>query len=171
MISKKMSSQLNEQVKHEFNASHSYLAMACFFDGMELKALAARFHEQADEERAHALKLVHYLGEVGAKVKLTALAEPKAAYESPADLIATALNQEIAVTAQINALVDLAITENDHATRSYLQWFVDEQVEEVSSMEHLLAIAKMAGDDLLHLDTYVRHMLKAEGEAADSPTA
>ncbi len=160
MISRKMTTKLNEQITHELNAAHSYLAMACFFDAKELKALAKHFRAQSEEERTHALKIVDYLGEVGAPVKLTALAAPKAGYKSPADAISTALAQEKTVTDQINALASLAESESDHATRGYLQWFVDEQIEEVSSMEHLLAIAKMAGSNLLQLDSYVRHMMK-----------
>jgi len=128
MISKAMNQRLNEQVTHEFAASQSYLAMACMFDGLGLSALAARFREQSAEEREHALKLVGYISEVGGVVKLEALDAPKSDYASVPAAIEAALESEMTVTGQINALVDLAESEKDHATRSFLQWFVDEQV-------------------------------------------
>lgn len=162
MISEALNAKLNEQIKHEFDAAYSYLAMACYFETHSLEALAARFREQSDEEREHAMKIVDYLLETGARVTLAPLDAPKHEYNSPADAIATALSQEKTVTEQINTLVDLAKSENDHASCSFLQWFVDEQVEEVSSMSHLLEIARMAGDNLLNLDAYVRHMAKKD---------
>lgn len=162
MISQAMQGKLNEQIGHEFGASHAYMAMACWFEQRSLNALGKRFRQQSAEEREHAIKIIDYLLEVGARPKLGALAEPKADYANVPDVIAAALEQEKTVTSQINALVDLADKENDHATRSFLQWFVDEQVEEVSSMQTLLDVAKMAGSNLLQLEAYVRHTLEKD---------
>lgn len=159
MISKIMTAKLNEQVTHELGASQAYLAMACQFESMSLKALAQHFRKQTEEERGHALKIVDYLLEVGATVSLAALDAPRTAYKSVQAAIRAAVEHETRVTAQIHALVGLAEKEKDYATRSFLQWFVDEQVEEVSSMEHLARIAELAGDNLLQLESYVRHML------------
>jgi ferritin len=155
MISAAMNAKLNEQITHEMNASQKYLAIACAFDDMGLKGLAQRFREQSDEERGHALKILDYVLEVGGKVALQALAQPKGDYASVLAAIEAAVESELTVTRQINDLVDLAEKEKDHATRSFLQWFVDEQVEEVSSMSHMAQLARMAGNNLLQLEAAV----------------
>jgi ferritin len=65
------------------------------------------------------------------------------------------LDQEVKVTHQINALVELARSENDYITINFLQWFLTEQLEEVSSMDNLLKIVQRAGDNLLQADEYL----------------
>lgn len=159
LISKAMNAKLNEQITNEFGASQSYLAIAAMFDGMSLKALAAYFRKQTEEERAHALKIYDYVLGVGGEVRLAALSAPKPDYPTAKAAIDAAVKHELKVTQQIHDLVTLAEKEKDYATRSFLQWFVDEQVEEVSSMEHLLRIAEMAGVNLLQLESYVRHQM------------
>ncbi|MBI5865386.1 MAG: ferritin [Planctomycetes bacterium] len=162
-ISKAMNAKLCEQISNEFGASQAYLAMACMFDGLALKGLAKLFRKQTDEEREHALKILDYVLEVGGDVKLAALPAPKSDFSSVKAAIDAAHKHELRVTQQIHDLVALADKEKDYASRSFLQWFVDEQVEEVSSMEHLLRIAEMAGVNLLQLESYVRHMLAPKG--------
>ncbi|MBW7904327.1 MAG: ferritin [Phycisphaerae bacterium] len=157
LISAAMNAKLNEQITHEMNASQKYLAIACTFDGLSLKRLARRFREQSDEERGHATKILDYVLDVGGNVTLQALAQPKGDYATVLAAIEAAVESELTVTRQINDLVDLAEKEKDHATRSFLQWFVDEQVEEVSSMSHLAQLARMAGNNLLQLEAAVAH--------------
>jgi ferritin len=151
MISAKMNKALNQQVTNELNASFSYLAMSFAFNDMGLRIFGERFKEQADEERGHAMKITGYIQEVGGKVCLDALAKPKSDYDSAQSMVEAALASEETVTKQINNLVALAETEKDYATRSFLQWYVDEQVEEVSSMSELLQMVKMAGEVNLFL--------------------
>lgn len=160
MISQKMTDKLNDQIGHEFGASQTYLAMACQFDGLGLKMLAKYFRKQTEEEREHALKILDYLLGVGAKVKLAPLAAPKHDYPTVLGAIEAALEHEKKVTQQINDLVALAEEEKDYATRSFLNWYVDEQVEEVSSMSHLVDICKMCGQHLLQLEAYLIHTEK-----------
>ena len=159
LISKAMNAKLNDQIANELGASQAYLAMACMFEELGLKALAAHFRKQTEEERTHALKIVDYIIDVGGKVKVSALVAPKNDYPTAKAAIDAALKHELKVTSDINDLMAMAEKERDYASRSFLQWFVDEQVEEVSSMEHLLRIAEMAGVNLLQLESYVRHML------------
>jgi ferritin len=159
LISKAMNTKLNDQVSNELGASQAYLATACMFEEMGLKALAVYFRKQTEEERGHALKIIDYVLAVGGKVKLAQLVAPKSDYPTAKAAIDAALKHELKVTSDINDLVALAEKERDYASRSFLQWFVDEQVEEVSSMEHLMRIAEMAGVNLLQLESYVRHML------------
>ncbi|MEP0845398.1 MAG: ferritin [Phycisphaerae bacterium] len=162
MISEAMNAKLNEQVANEFMASQTYLAMACQFEGLNLKNLAAFFRKQTEEEREHALKIVDYVLEVGGRVKLAPLPAPRESYPSVLAAIETALEHEKRVTQQIHDLVSLAEQEKDYASRSFLNWYVDEQVEEVSSMDHLRAVCKMCGDHLLQLEAYLIHTKRAE---------
>ena len=149
LISKKMNAALNKQVGNEMNASHTYLAMSCCFAGMGLMIFASRFRKQSDEERVHSLKIVDYIHDVGGSVVFDAVVKPKAEYSSVRAIVKAAVDSEMTVTAQINQLVALADKENDYATRSFLGWFVDEQVVEVSSRTELLQLVTMAGESNL----------------------
>jgi ferritin len=162
LISDAVNAKLNEQVKNEFGASHAYLAMSAAFDSMGLKILAARFLEQSEEEREHALKIFKYIQDVGGDVALTTIPEPKAKFETAKDIIKAALDSELTVTQQINNLVALADKEKDYATRSFLNWFVDEQVEEVQSMRDLLQWSEMVRD-VLYVENLVRHQMASKG--------
>lgn len=159
MIPATVSAKLNEQVRNEMDASQKYLAIACQFDGMGLKSLAAYFRKQTEEEREHALKIVDYLLEVGAEVKLAEIPAPQGAFPTVVAAIDAAVAHEQLVTRQIHDLVALSEKEKDYATRSFLQWYVDEQVEEVSTMSQLAQVARLAKDNLLQLDGYVGRLL------------
>jgi len=159
-ISEAMNKKLNTQITNEFLASQIYLSMACMFEDMGLRNLARVFRKQTEEERGHALKILDYVLENEGKVRLQAIPEPPAEWSTVTDAIAAALAHERKVTGQINELVALADQEKDYATRSFLNWFVDEQVEEVNSMSSLLQAAKLAGDRLLQLEAYIAHMIK-----------
>jgi len=162
MISETMNAKLNDQVTAEFGAAHAYLAMACLFDNMSLKVLAGRFFKQYSEELEHAMRIVRYVLEVGGTVALDGIAKPKKDYKNLEDIVATALQNEKDITAKINDLVALADKEKDYATRSFLQWFIDEQVEEISTMSELLNLVKLAGNNVLQLEAVVRHQMLAE---------
>jgi ferritin len=157
-ISDTMNSKLNDQVTNELTASQIYLSMACMFDHMGLKNLCGLFLKQTDEERGHAMKIMRYTQEAGGRVRLKEIPAPPAEWPSVAAAVEEALNHERKVTGQINDLVALADKERDYATRSFLNWFVDEQVEEEDSMGSLLQAAEMAGKNLLQLEAYVAHM-------------
>lgn len=146
MISEKMNQALNRQVTSEFGASHAYLAMACCFHDMGLKVFAQRFYQQAGEERDHAVKILKYVQDVGGKTTFDAIAKPKVGYTTALSIIEAAVEAEQGVTKQVNELMALAEAEKDYATRSFLQWFVDEQVEEVSSMLEIQQWVQMAGE-------------------------
>lgn len=157
MISDTMCAKLNAQIAAEFAAAHSYLAMACAFDRMGWKILAKRFLEQHDEERQHAMKFLGYVQEVGGTVTLEAIPQPAADYTGAEAIVQAALESEENVTRLIHELVALAETEKDYATRSFLNWFVDEQVEEVAGVNDLLTLVRIAGDNLLQVESRIRH--------------
>ena len=144
MFSKKMLTRLNEQVKNEFHASWLYMAMAFALEDMNLKGFANWFYAQADEEREHAMKIANYIMDQGGQVTLTELPKPKTEYKSVEEIVKGALDHELKVTKQINEIAMMAEKESDLATRQFMAWFIDEQVEEVSSVTNLLEMVKMA---------------------------
>ena len=146
LISAEMKAAINEQIGHEFAAMLQYVAIATYFEGEALPGLAHHFYRQAEEEREHAMRFVSYVVEAGGKVAIPAMPAVKSGFGSAEEAVQLSLDQELTVTRQINGLMDQAITENDHTARTMLEWFVAEQVEEVSSMETLLRMVQRAGD-------------------------
>ena len=155
-ISKNIVEPFNNQIKSEFSASAQYIAIAVYFEELGLLELAQFFHRQSDEEREHALKFVHFMLETGAKPIIPSIPELRNDFGDPAEAVAFALEQEETVTDQINNLVNISISEGDHASNNFLQWFVTEQVEEVDTMTTLLQTIKLAGDNLLLVEDFVR---------------
>ena len=165
LISQKMNAAINEQIGREFGASHQYVAIAAHFDAENLSTLAKHFYRQAEEERDHAMRFVRYLVDAGAKVAIPAVAAPKPEFSSAEDAVKLSVKWEKEVTKQIHALVELAMKESDHTTFNFLQWFVAEQLEEVSSMEKLLSIVQRSGESgLLHVDRYLASEGGEKGE-------
>lgn len=147
MISKQMNARLCGQVANEMAASYSYLGMACALERMGLKMFSAFFLKQSEEERGHALRIVKYVQDVGGDVSLAAIPAAATDYSTVTSIVEAALASELTVTKQVNDLMALAEQESDYATRSMLNWFVKEQVEEVSSMTELLQLLKLAGEE------------------------
>jgi ferritin len=157
-ISKAMAELMNAQVGNELGASNQYVQIATYFDGKSLSKLAKFFYEQAEEERDHAMKFVHFLMEVGAELSLPAIPAAKADIGSAEKAFEMSLGWEQEVTKQINAMMDLAIQEKEYASQAFLQWFVTEQVEEVSTMEGMLDVVRQAGEkNLLMVEAYLTH--------------
>lgn len=144
MISKKMETKLNAQVKEEFNSEWIYRSMAYALEAMNLSVFAKWFSKQADEEAEHAEKIAKYILDQGGAVKLTELPAPKTDWKSVEEICAAAVKHEIHITNCINKLWDEAHKEGDKATLSMLNWFVDEQVEEVATTTQLLEMVKLA---------------------------
>jgi ferritin len=156
---------LNAQLGRELEAHLQYLAISSWFDSEGLPELTGFFARQAAEEHEHAMKFLTYIQDVGGPVVIPALAAPKPAFESAEEAVATSLEAEEDVTARIDAIVDQAIATKDHATQAFLQWFVTEQVEEVSTMGELLQVTRRAGErNLLLLEDYVARL---GGEGAE----
>ena len=150
---------MNTQIQSEFSASQQYIAIAVYFDAESLPDLAAFFYRQAEEERMHAMKFVHFLLDTGAHPLIPNTPELKNKFDGAAEAVEFALNQELKVTDQINNLVRVAREDQDYASLNFLQWFVDEQVEEVDTMSKLLATIKHAGGMLLLVEDFVRRNL------------
>ena len=164
-MSNKLAAGVNAQVGNELLASHQYIAIATYFDEEGLPALAQHFYKQSLEERDHAMRFVKMLLEASAAVKIPAVPAPKTGFKSAAEAVKLALDSEMRVTAQINALMDQAIVDKDHGNKNALEWFVNEQREEMSSMDTLLRMVKRAGESGLF---FVENFLLQGGLAAES---
>ncbi len=169
IISKKMNEALNGQIGHEFGASLQYTSIASYFTGECLPILAARFVQQADEERTHALKFVKYILDAGGTVEIPAIPAPRGGFKSAEEAVALSVGWEKTVTKQINNLMELSLKESDFATQGFLTWFINEQVEEVSSMETLLKMIQRAGEaNLLYVESYLAGQVKGNSEGGSA---
>lgn len=155
MIHDKAAELINEQVGHEFAASYQYTAISTWCDAEALPEMAKYFTMQADEERMHALKMVQFLNDTDRTVDFPALPKPQSTFESVEHVFQLSYDQEVQVTDQIKAIYNAAADHNDRVTQNFLQWFLEEQVEEVAAMDALLKITKRAGNDLFRVEDYI----------------
>ncbi len=162
LISDTLAKAFSTQVGNEFGASIQYVMLASYFEREALPQLAARFYAQAAEENMHAMKLAHYVTEAGGLLVVPAIPAGKTDFISVAEAVQLALDAELKVTQQINDLVGMAMKESDHLAQIFLQWFVNEQLEEVTSMEMLLRTVKRAGDNLLLVEDFLARQSKTD---------
>jgi len=160
LISPELEAALNAQVGREFGASLQYVNIATYFDSGSLPELAAFFYRQAEEERLHAMKFVHYVVAAGGTVAVPSIPAPPHDFASADAAVEAAVNWELDVTHHINDLMDLAVKQRDHIAQNFLQWFVAEQLEEVSSMTTLRDIIARAGQNLLFVEDYLARQPK-----------
>ncbi len=146
MISKNIQTALNKQLNAEFYSSYFYLSMSAYFEANDLQGFAKWFRMQADEEYAHAMKIFDYVYQVGGEVALQKIDGPKTKWNSFLEVFKDTFVHEQKVTKSINAIVDLAQREKDHATVNFLQWFVGEQVEEEATAQMNVKKMEMIGD-------------------------
>jgi ferritin len=162
MISKTLETTLSKQVNRELFSAYLYLAMSSYFETVSLKGFAKWMRLQAKEEQIHAMKFYDYIVARGGKVTLMDIEAPKNKWASAGKVFEDTYSHEQKVTAMINGLVDLAISEKDHATFEMLQWFVKEQVEEEEHALDILNQIKIVGDIPGHL-FYLDHKLGKRG--------
>ena len=156
MISERIQDKLNEQIQKEFYSAYLYLSMEAYFASENLNGFANWFHIPAQEERDHAMMIFDYVNRVGGRVLLRQIDAPRVEFASPEDVLKATLEHEQFVTRSIYDIVDVALEEKDHKTNSFLQWFVNEQVEEEENAENNLkrfAMVKGDGRGILMLDS------------------
>jgi ferritin len=146
VLSDKLLHELNEQIKYEFFSANYYLAMAAHCAAEDFNGFANFFIVQAEEERFHAMKFFNFINEKGGRAVIRALDEPKNQFSSLEEIFALSLKHEQFVTNRIYGLMDLAVAEKEHSTISFLNWFIDEQVEEEASMSEILSKVKRLGE-------------------------
>ncbi|MDY0275670.1 MAG: ferritin [Desulfomicrobium sp.] len=146
MLSPKIEKALNAQINAELFSSYLYLAMVAYFQDTNLSGFAHWMTLQSQEETSHGMKFFQHIIERGGRVTLEVIDRPQFEWKSPLEAMEAALEHEIYITKRINDLVDLAMDEKDHATASFLQWFVDEQVEEEDNANGIVQKLRMIGD-------------------------
>ncbi|MDQ3720325.1 MAG: ferritin [Actinomycetota bacterium] len=172
MASQPFVEKLNEQIGNELSAHNQYVAIAVHYDAETLPRLASFFYAQALEERDHAMMMVRYLLDADAEPRIPALPAPQAAFGGLVEPVALALEQERRVTEQINALAALARGDSDLSSEQFMQWFIREQVEEVSTMSDLLRVVERARENPLQAEEYLaREGLGGEGSDPTAPPA
>ncbi|MEA1971664.1 MAG: ferritin [Thermodesulfobacteriota bacterium] len=147
MLSNNMLNALNKQINKEIYSAYLYMSMSAYSQYTGLKGFANWFMVQYNEEMEHAMKIYTYINDQGEQVKLMAIDEPPAEFESPLDMFEKTLDHEKFITKSINELADLATEEKDHATGIFLQWFVTEQIEEEGNDNDIINQLKLIGDN------------------------
>jgi ferritin len=160
--------QLNEQIGNEFAAHQQYVACAIHYDALTMPQMAAFFYAKAIEERDHAMMMVKFLLDTGAEVRIPGVDAPETKFADVVAPVELALAQEKRVTEEVFALTKTAREEDDFAAEQFMQWFIKEQVEEVATMNDLLAVVTRAKDDIEAIEEYVR---REQGAAGTDPTA
>ncbi|MBN1506089.1 MAG: ferritin [Sedimentisphaerales bacterium] len=144
MLGKKMEKALNEQIHAELHSAYLYLAMSAWFESESLPGFASWMRVQHREETAHAMKLFKFVVERRGRVVFKAVEEPAKEWKSPLAAFEAAFEHEQYITGRIGELVNLANEEKDHAAHAFLQWFVNEQVEEEATADGIVQKLKMA---------------------------
>jgi ferritin len=169
MMSQTMQDALNEQMKHEFYSSYLYLSMSAYCDAVNLPGLSHWMRAQAQEEAKHALRIFDHILDRGGRISLAQIDQPPAQFASPREVFDQAARHEQQVTASINKVYGLAMDERDFASKVFLDWFVQEQVEEEKTSGLLAEQLRMVGEDrpgLLMLD---RELGQRRSGAAEAP--
>lgn len=147
MLSPELEEAMNAQIAAELYSSHLYLAMSAFCEAENLPGSAHWFRLQAEEERAHALRFFGHVVDRGGRVTLRAIDAPPGGFGSPLEAFERALAHEREVTAMIDALYGMAVQQGDYASQVFLQWFVEEQVEEEKQATAIVqALSTLGGD-------------------------
>ena len=146
MISKKMMEKLNKQIQKEFYSAYLYLGMSAWCSENGFPGSANWFMVQHEEEQMHAMKVYRYLLDQGGHVELLGIKALKTEYKSLLSCFEKSLAHEQAMTKSFNELCDIAIKEKDHASYSFFQWFVNEQIEEEATVNDVIAKLQLVGD-------------------------
>jgi len=171
MLTDQIEAALNEQINAEFYSAYLYLSMAAYFEDEGLPGFASWMRSQAEEERAHGMRIYDYVLERDGRVELDGIDRPAAEWSGPADAFEAAYEHEVEISGMIDDLVGLAREENDNATENMLQWFVAEQVEEEATAKEILDTLGHVGDDGHGLLMVDRELGQRGGEGADGTEA
>lgn len=164
MFTDKVQEGLNKQINMEFGAYYTYLSMSAYFEAEGLPGFASWMHHHAEEEMEHAMKIFNYVNRRQGRVRLETIEAPNLQWDSALHAFEDALEHERKVSKSIDDLVKLAQSEGDNATESFLQWFVDEQVEEEEVVSNAIDKLKLVGDFSPGLYLLDRELAEGEGE-------
>ncbi len=147
MLSKTMQDVINKQIARELDAAYTYLGIAAYCSQEQYNGFANYFRVQTQEELFHASKMITFVLDAGGKIDLPSIASAKTEFGSLMDVLDASIAHEKENTKGVHEVADLAITEKDHATRTFFDWFVTEQVEEEANFEQLIHQLKLVGQD------------------------
>ena len=165
MPSERFVEALNDQIGREFVAAHQYTAIGAYYERLTFPRLAKFFHEQAEEERGHAMRMVRYLNDTGSDLHLGEISAPKGEFADHVEPIRLSLEHERKVTIAIGRLYEIARETNDYASESFMQWFVDEQVEEEASIGALLDVAERVREFPMMIEEFLARDGKSLGRS------
>ena len=151
MLSEKLLQEMNDQIKYEMFSANYYLAMSAYCLEERLPGFAQFFKIQAQEENMHAMKFFDFIDELGQRVIIQGLDEPASEFASLEAVFEAAYTHEQFVTSRIHLLMDIAVEEKNYPAVSFLNWFVDEQVEEEDTMRTIL--------EKIHMASGLKHVL------------
>ena len=146
MLNRRILDKLNKQMNAELYSAYLYLSMSAYFESVNMTGCANWMRVQAQEEMTHTMKFYSFIVERDGRIKMSSIKAPPDEWNSPLDAFESAYAHEQKVTGMVNDLVNIAIEVKDHATNSFLQWFVNEQVEEEASAERIIQKIKLMGD-------------------------
>jgi ferritin len=167
-LNKNIEKAFNEQLTREFYSSYLYWSMAAYFNSINLNGMAQWMNMQSGEEKMHAQKFYDFILSRGGVVELGAIDKPPVKWDSPLAAFEDALKHEQFITKNIHDLVELSMKEKDHAASSFLQWFVDEQVEEEDTTGEVVEKLKMIDNAPGALFMYDSVLGGRQAEAADN---
>lgn len=147
MISEKMEKAFNDQINAELYSEYLYLSMKAYFETLNLKGFVNWMNVQVQEEHAHAMGMFDYVNSRGGRVVLKAIDAPETNWESPLAVFEHILKHEELVTSLINGLADVADEVKDRASANFINWYIDEQVEEEDNVGGVLATLRLIGND------------------------
>ena len=147
MLSETLHNALNDQMNFEFYSAHTYLAMAAYCTSENYDGFANFFLVQAEEERFHAMKFYNFINDLGYRATIQGFESPENNFSSVLEAFKAALLHEKEVTRRIYELSDFALDEREHATMAFLKWFIDEQVEEESTLDTIIHKFKRIEND------------------------
>lgn len=163
-MNKNVEEAINEQIRREEFSSRIYLSMAIWCEANGFPGAAAFLYRQTDEERMHQLKFVHYVNDRGGKAALMALDKPVADFTSLLDVFQQVMKHEEYITASINELYGVTLEQKDYTTGNFLQWYINEQIEEEKTMSTILDKIRLVGEDkagMFHIDKELSAMAAA----------
>jgi ferritin len=169
MAKKSFAAALNDQIANEFSAAMQYIGAAVHYDAETLPRLAAFFYRQALEERSHAMMMIQYLLDVGEEVRIPDIKGQQTKFSDDVAPVKMALEQEKRVGEEIYKLFELAREVKDYRAEQFMQWFVKEQVEEVSLMQDLLNVVERSRDNMLLVEDFIAREAPGEGGESDAP--
>jgi ferritin len=163
-MEKRLQKSFNEQIKNEMYSAYLYLAMAAYFESINLEGFSHWMKVQVKEEMGHVMRIFDFLNDRGVRVILDSIPKPPAEFSSPESVFKAVLEHERKITGLINRLYGLAKELKDNSSCVFLQWFITEQVEEEKTATKILETLKAIGKQPVALIMFDRELAKRGGE-------